>query len=108
MHRSVSIVMAEIFTCFHRSSGTSRASVGHTAAHGMSEHITHAVVFTFRYGVPAANPASLPSGRIAFAGQTDVHWPHRVHAARNAASLSAPGGLVYCPGENLFETASTA
>ena len=65
MHRSVSIAIADIFTCFHRSGGTSSASVGHAAAHGMSVHITHAVVFTFSAGVPAAKPASLPSGRIA-------------------------------------------
>ncbi len=108
MHRSVSIAIAEIFTCFHRSTGTSSASVGQIAAHGMSVHMTHAVEFTFRNGVPAANPASLPSGWIACAGQAAVHSPQRVHAARNDASASAPGGRVYFPGENVFETASTA
>src|ERR1035437_5061268 len=108
MHRSVSIAMLESFTCFQRSGGTSSASVGHDSAQGMSVHITHAVTFTLSEGVPAANPASLPSGRIAWAGQAAVHSPQRVQAARNAASGSAPGGRVYWPGENLFETASKA
>ena len=65
-------------------------------------------MLTSSEGVPAAKPASLPSGRIAWAGQTAVHSPQRVQAARKAASDSAPGGLVYWPGENLLETASTA
>src|SRR6185312_490212 len=95
MHRSVSIVIAESFTRFHTWSGTSSAGVGHTAAHGMSAHMRHAFMLTSSVGVPAANPASLPSGRIACAGQTLVHSPQRVQAARNAASGSAPGGLTY-------------
>lgn len=95
MHRSVSIAIAEIFTRFQRSGGTSNASVGHATAHGISAHMRHAVTFTSSEGVPAANPASLPSGLIACAGQTAVHSPQRVHAARNAASGSEPGGLVY-------------
>ncbi len=92
MQRSVSIVIVESFTCFHMSMGASSASVGQIAAHGMSRHITHAVTSTLSAGVPAANPASLPSGLMACAGQTFVHAPHRVHAARNDPSLSAPGG----------------
>jgi hypothetical protein len=108
MHRSVSIVIDEILTFFQRSTGTSSASVGHDAAQGMSAHMMHAVVFTLSAGVPAANPASLPSGRMACAGHTAVHSPQRVHAARNEASGSAPGGRVYFPGEKVFETASAA
>ena len=108
MHRSVSIVMLVSLTRFQRSGGTSSASVGHARAHGMSVHMTQAVTFTARFGVPAANPASLPSGLMACAGQAVVHSPQRVQAARNAASGSAPGGRVYCPPTNLLETASTA
>jgi len=92
MHRSLSIVIDAIITPRQNSSGTISASVGQTTAHGMSVHITHACTEKFSAGVPAANPYSTPSGLIACTGHTREHSPHRVHAPRNAASGSAPGG----------------
>jgi hypothetical protein len=49
----------------HPDAGRSSASVGHTAAQGMSAHMMHAVISGCSTGVPAANPASGGSNEIA-------------------------------------------
>jgi hypothetical protein len=42
MHRSVSILITDIFTLRQRSPGTSSAAVGQATAQGISVHITQA------------------------------------------------------------------
>jgi hypothetical protein len=72
--------------------GTSSAGVGHAAAQGIVSHIMQAIAATSSVGVPAANPAVGGNLLMACTGHTSEQAPHRVHAAKNAASGNAPGG----------------
>ena len=108
IQRSLSIAILDKCIDAHKSSGTVSASVGQTVAQGILTHITQAVTLTSTIGVPARSPWSVPSVRIASAGQAFSHSPHLVQAARKVISGSAPGGRVNSLNAPFFSTTSTA
>ena len=77
----------------HPSSGGTSAPVGQTVAQNIPSQAMHGCTIGSRMGVPAASPADGGAPTIASTGHASKQYPQRVQAARNAGSLTAPGGL---------------
>src|ERR1043166_9868328 len=76
----------------HPRAGRVSAPVGQARVHGMSEQATQGWLRGSIDGVPAARPAPVGSGTIAWTGQTGSQGPQRGDAGGDAPPGRAPGG----------------